>query len=82
MGFLILATMGAIFGWLATVVAQSDSLSGIVSNVAAGAVGAVLIGEIGNPGSVLEGITGTALLLAVIGALLFISVANFVRSKV
>lgn len=81
MGLIILTVMGAIFGWLAAIVSEIYSVIRVASNIAAGAAGALLVGEIGNPGSVLNGLSPTALLLGVAGALLFIAVTNLVRIK-
>lgn len=82
MGVIILMVMGAIFGWLAAIISQTETLGAAGSNIAAGAVGALVIGEIASPDSLSDGLSVPALLLAIIGALLFISVASFIRSKV
>lgn len=81
MGLLILTFLGATFGWLATIVAEIDGLNGTLTNIVAGAAGAVLIGEAVDPRPALSGLTVTALSLAVVGALLFIAVANLIRAR-
>lgn len=81
MGLLILIVMGATLGWLAAIVLQSDSRDGILRNVGAGMVGAIVAGSIINPKSVLSGISATALLLAMVGAAVLIALANLMRLK-
>lgn len=82
MGLLILIVMGATLGWLAAIVLQIDNRDGILRNVGAGMVGAILVGTAANAGSVLNGVSATALLLAIVGAGLLIAFANMVRLKV
>ena len=82
MGLLILIVMGATLGWLAAIVLQIDNRDGILRNVGAGMVGAILAGTLANAGSVLHGISALALLLAIGGAGVIIALANAVRLKV
>jgi len=81
MGLLILLVMGATLGWLAAIVLQRDSRDGILRNVGAGMVGAIVAGSVMNPDTILRGISATALLLAVVGAAALIALANVVRVK-
>lgn len=81
MGLLILTVMGATLGWLAAIVLQIDNRDGILRNVGAGMVGAILAGTLAHAGSVLHGISAIALLLAIAGAGVLIALANAVRLK-
>ena len=81
MGLLILIVMGTTLGWLATVVLQVETRDDILRNVGSGVVGSIVAGAASNTGSVLQGITVTALLLAMLGACAVIGLANAVRVK-
>lgn len=81
MGLLILIVMGATLGWLVANVLQVETRDGILGNVGSGMVGAMLAGTVANSGSVLQGLSAIALLMAMIGALAFIALANAVRVK-
>ncbi|WP_228242391.1 hypothetical protein [Porphyrobacter sp. GA68] len=81
MGLILLVTVGATFGLLVALLLEVRSFGDLSANVAAGAGGAVTIGGVANPVSLLEGLAANALLVAGLGALVFIAVANFVRSR-
>ncbi len=82
MGLLILIVMGATLGWLAATVLQVETRDDILCNVCSGMVGAMLAGSIANSGSSLHGVSALTLLLAIVGALAFIRLANAVRIRI
>lgn len=81
MGLVILIAMGAMLGWLAAVVRRSESSEIVMRNVGAGIIGAVLAGVLANSASILQGISASALLLALAGAAVSIALANMIRIK-
>lgn len=82
MGFVILVVVGGILGWLASIITRSEDRQGILMNVVVGIAGAMLAGILVNRGSILIGISATALLAAFAAALLSLAIANVVRARV
>ena len=82
MGLLILIVVGAILGWLATIVLRIEDGRNIATNAAVGVAGSLLAGLIAGNGSIVGAISGIALLWAVMGAILVIGAYNFVRQRV
>lgn len=83
MGFLFMIIVGAILGWLSTIILQIEAPRSILLNMAAGVVGALLAGLFvaplfGNasllggdysPGTLLLSLAGSVVLVAVLNAL-------------
>ncbi len=82
MGLLILIVVGAILGWLATIVLRIEDGRNIATNAAVGVAGSLLAGLIAGNGSIVGAISGIALLWAVMGAILVIGAYNFLRRRV
>ena len=79
MGLIILIVVGAILGWLASIVMRTDDRQGILLNVAVGISGALVAGAVTNHGSILSGISATALLLSFAGTLVLLALVNLFR---
>lgn len=82
MGLLILTALGAIFGWLAAIVLACEDRGGLLCNAGAGVTGAIVGGLAANSASVLQGLSGAALLVAIVGALVCIALANVMRARI
>jgi uncharacterized membrane protein YeaQ/YmgE (transglycosylase-associated protein family) len=82
MGFLFMIVVGAILGWLAAIVLRIELPRGILLNIAAGVVGALLMGLFISPmllggASLIGGYYEVgALLLSLAGSLLLIIALN------
>lgn len=79
MGLIILIVVGATLGWLASIVMRTDDRQGILMNVAVGIAGALVAGAVTNQGSILGGISASALLLSFAGTLTLLAVVNLFR---
>ena len=81
MGILSWIILGGIAGWLASIVMKTDASQGIFLNIVVGIVGAFLGGlAFGLLGG--EGVTGFnlySLLVALVGAVLFLWIVKAVR---
>lgn len=82
MGLLILIVVGALLGWLATILLRIEDGRSILLNAAAGIAGSVLTGLIVGTGAILGSITGATLLWAVVGSVVAIAALNFIRQRV
>jgi uncharacterized membrane protein YeaQ/YmgE (transglycosylase-associated protein family) len=76
MGLLILTLLGAVLGWLATIVLRIEDGQRILSHILAGVVGSLLAGLLIGNASIVGGVRAIALLWAVLGALA--AIASFV----
>ena len=81
MGLLILVMVGAILGWLATILTRIEDKHGILLNLGVGAGAAVLVGAIANSGSVLLGVSGLSLIAAAAGAIVALGGLYVVKSR-
>ena len=77
--------LGAVAGWIASLIMKTDGSMGMLSNILVGIVGAFLGGFIvqsvlGTP--IDEGFNFTSLLVAVLGAVILIAIAKaFTRTR-
>lgn len=78
MGLIILTCIGALLGWLAAIILRREANRDVLSNVAAGVLGAVLGGALASSVSILSGLSATALLLAVVAAAAAIGAFNLI----
>ena len=67
MALILLILIGAILGWLASIITRTEDRSGILADIAVGVGGSLLAGLLVNDGSVLGGLSATALLAAFAG---------------
>lgn len=79
MGLIILIVLGSLIGWLTVIVLRLKNRQEVVLNIAAGVVGALLVGLATNHGSLLGGISPTALLWSFAGAIVSLVLANLLR---
>ncbi|MXP26317.1 GlsB/YeaQ/YmgE family stress response membrane protein [Altererythrobacter indicus] len=85
MGFVFMVVIGAILGWLASIVARVETLKGILVNVGTGIAGALLTDFLISPllsnNSIFGGTNSVAtLLLSLLGSVLLLLAVNFIRS--
>ena len=73
MGFLVLIAVGGILGWLASILGRSDDRRGIALNVGLGVVGALVGGALASESSLMIGVSGMALLLALVASIVLLA---------
>lgn len=81
MGLIIFLVIGALLGWLAAIVMRIEHGSGIMANVGAGSLGALIGGVLGNKGFILYGVSAIAIPVAVLGALVLIGLLRLFRDR-
>lgn len=85
MGVVFLITMGAILGWLMSIMARSDGnahVLNMISGVAGALVAGLVVAPLLDSGNLLTGAYSVkALLLSTVGAIVVISVVNFFRQQ-
>jgi len=79
MGLIILVAVGAILGWLATIIMRIEGQQEILLNVVVGVGGALLSGIILKSDSIIAGISAGALLVGVGGSILGLILLNVLR---
>lgn len=79
MGLILLTAIGGILGWFASIVMQRDTREGVLLNVAVGIGLALLAGLASNTGSIINGLSASALLTALATVLVGLTVFNLVR---
>jgi len=81
MGIVLWIIFGALAGWISSVIMKTDSRQGTITDIVLGIVGAVigglLMGMVGQSG--VTGFNLYSLIVAVIGAIVVIYVARFIR---
>lgn len=81
MNFLILAILGALSGWIASMIMKTNASQGILADVFFGVIGALLGGFImslfGQPG--VTGLNLYSILVAVVGASIVIYASKLIR---
>jgi uncharacterized membrane protein YeaQ/YmgE (transglycosylase-associated protein family) len=80
MGFLVLIAVGAVFGWLASILSRSDDRGGIALNVAVGLAGALVGGASASASSLMIGVSPHGLLIALLVASALLLTVNYARS--
>ena len=79
MGLLILIVVGALLGWLATIILRIEDGRSILSNALAGVAGSLIVGLVAGNGAIVGSVSGIALLWAVLGSVIAIGLFNLVR---
>lgn len=82
MGLVTLVVVGALFGWLASIVMKIEDGREIGASIAAAMLGALALGLIAARGSFLAGISVEALLWAALGAVAGACLLRLVRERV
>lgn len=84
MGLLTWLIVGAVVGWLAGILVKGRGF-GLLGNIVVGVIGAIiggwLAGTFLNISDPISGFNLTTLVVAVLGAVLFLYVAGLVRSR-
>lgn len=81
MGLLILVVVGALLGWLATIILRTEDGRTILTNALVGVLGSLVTGLIAGNGAVFGTVSGAALLWAVLGSIVTIALFNIVRQR-
>ena len=81
MGLLILIVVGALLGWLATIILRIEDGRSILANALVGVLGAVVTGLVAGNGAIVGTVSAMALLWAVAGSVVLIGLFNFVRQR-
>ena len=81
MGLLILVVVGALLGWLATIILRIEDGRSILANALVGVLGTLVTGLIAGNGAVFGTVSGVALLWAVLGSVVAIGVFNLIRQR-
>jgi len=72
--------LGALIGWLASIVMRTDAQQGALLNVFVGIVGAVIGGFLFGANTINSGVFSLrALLVSFVGALILLAIVNLVR---
>ncbi|WP_324828695.1 GlsB/YeaQ/YmgE family stress response membrane protein [Qipengyuania zhejiangensis] len=79
MGLLILIVVGAILGWLATIILRVEDGRSILAHAIAGVAGSLVAGMIAGNGVIFGAVSGVALLWAVLGAAIAIGIYSLVK---
>lgn len=81
MGLILLIVVGGVLGWLASIVVRADDRQDVLLNIFAGIAGALIAGLVTNNGSILDGLSASALLAAFVGSLAALVLVNLFRSR-
>lgn len=81
--FIVWILFGALAGWIASMITKTNEQQGAIGNILTGIVGAFIGGFIVRSltDSDVEGFNLVSLLVAVLGAVLLISVLKFIRGR-
>ncbi len=78
-GLIVVAVVGGIIGWLASIVTRTDAQQGVLLNIAVGIVGALIAGLLVPGYSILNGISLQSTLASFAGAVALLAIVNLVR---
>lgn len=81
MGLLILVVVGALLGWLATIILRIEDGRSILANALVGILGSLITGLIAGNGAIFGTVSGLALLWAVLGSIVSIGLFNLFRQR-
>jgi uncharacterized membrane protein YeaQ/YmgE (transglycosylase-associated protein family) len=80
MNFIIWLLIGALVGWLASMVMRTDAQQGAILNIVVGIVGAMIGGFLlGGPSINDSALNLTAILVSFVGAVVLLAIVNLVR---
>jgi uncharacterized membrane protein YeaQ/YmgE (transglycosylase-associated protein family) len=78
--FIVWLLLGALVGWLASIVMRTDAQQGALLNIVVGIVGAMIGGFLlGGPNINNSGLDLTAILVSFVGAVILLAIVNLVR---
>ena len=81
MALLVLTFMGALLGWIATIIARIEDRGGVLSHVAIGVLSAVVAGIFANSGSFLGGLSALACIAAMVSASVVLAGVVYLRRR-
>lgn len=81
MGLIILIIVGALLGWLGSILLRREDRSAILVLAGSGVVGSLAAAAVIGQANLLAGISASDLLWAVIGAVVAIAVADIARER-
>lgn len=81
MGFLVLLAVGGVLGWVASIVSRGDDGHTIARYLAAGVVGALLVGALTSEESLMIGLSARTLLAGMAGSLVLIGALIYARVR-
>jgi uncharacterized membrane protein YeaQ/YmgE (transglycosylase-associated protein family) len=79
MGLIVLLAVGGVLGWLASILVCADDRQCVLANVAVGVFSTLVIGWLANDGSLLVGLTASALLFSFVGTIGLLAGFNILR---
>ena len=82
MGIIAWIVLGALAGWIASIIMKTNEEQGAIGNIVVGIVGAVIGGFLVSALTGSEGVTGfnlTSLLVAILGAVILLAILKAVR---
>jgi uncharacterized membrane protein YeaQ/YmgE (transglycosylase-associated protein family) len=72
--------LGALVGWLASLIMRTDARQGALLNIVVGLVGAMIGGFLFGASTITSGVFSlNALLISLVGALILLAIVNLVR---
>ena len=80
MNLMIWLLIGALVGWLASMVMRTDAQQGAILNIVVGIIGALIGGFLfGGPTINSSALNLTAILISFVGAVILLAIVNLVR---
>ncbi|MEP5937838.1 MAG: GlsB/YeaQ/YmgE family stress response membrane protein [Erythrobacter sp.] len=76
MALILLLLTGSVLGWLASIMARTETRSGILRDIGVGVVGALGGGIMANHGSILGGLAAQALIAGIAAAVVLLAIYN------
>jgi uncharacterized membrane protein YeaQ/YmgE (transglycosylase-associated protein family) len=78
--FILWLIVGAVVGWLASLVMRTDSQQGTLTDIIVGALGALLAGLLFGASTINEGnFSLTSFLISLVGAIVLLGIVNLFR---
>lgn len=81
MGFLILIVIGALLGWLGSIILRRESQREVLLLIASGVAGSVVSGVLTGGASLLVALGAVQLLWSIIGGALAVALAGFIYTR-
>ena len=79
MNWIVTLIVGAIVGWLASIIMRTDAQQGVLLNIVVGIIGAMIGGFLFGGPTINESFNLTALLVSFVGAVILLAIVNLVR---
>ncbi|MCT2557704.1 GlsB/YeaQ/YmgE family stress response membrane protein [Tsuneonella sp. YG55] len=82
MGFIVLLAVGGVLAWLASILTRGDDARSIALNLVAGEFGALVFGALVTRESLVLGISASALLAGIVGAIAMLVLLAVTRLRI